>query len=305
MTQVGTFDFTIFEKHMDIVDPNRIVQILRPIFKNWVFQYELTQKEILHIQGRGRVYNRMRVGAAVTFFQENDLKGHITPTSNPTHKTKKFNYVMKAQSRAPGTRVYSDEIDEEPKEKFSYITEYENYEEKRPFQQQLDDLIAEKPDRRIINLIVDPSGCSGKSLWQANAAYRHDALQIPDMTDSKDIHQFCISFKPSTIYMLNFPKAFDRRMRGAFGALESLKDGYLYETRYRGKIRYQEPPHVLVFANEVPDMSYLSLDRWRIWFLKRNYELEDVTDAYMPEYRHSNYESMEMDIAERRRKRKR
>lgn len=306
MTQIGTFDFTIFQKHMDIEDPNRIITILRPIFKNWVFQYELTQKGEVHIQMRARLWKRKRMDAALKFFNENGLHGHCSATSTPAHKSKTFNYVMKADSRAPGyDGPYSDIDDEEPKEKFSYIEEYESFEVKRPFQIQLDHIIAGKADRRTINLIVDPSGCSGKSLWQQYQWYTRDALQVPDMTDTKDIMQFCMSFKPKSLYIMNFPRAFDRKMRGTFAALESLKDGYLYETRYRGQIRYQEPPHVLVFCNEVPDINYLSMDRWRIWGMNRQtFSLVDITAGFLPEYAHSAYEDFWADVEERFAKRR-
>lgn len=50
----------------------------------------------------------------------------------------------------------------------------------------------------------------------------------------------------------------------SYGALESLKDMYFYSGKYEGGMVNENSPHLIVFANEPPDESQMSPDRWRI-----------------------------------------
>jgi len=50
----------------------------------------------------------------------------------------------------------------------------------------------------------------------------------------------------------------------SYGALESLKDMYFYSGKYEGGMVNENSPHLIVFANEPPDESQMSADRWRI-----------------------------------------
>ncbi len=49
-----------------------------------------------------------------------------------------------------------------------------------------------------------------------------------------------------------------------YGLLEQLKNGCMFSGKYEGGQFVFPIPHVVVFANQAPDMSKFSLDRWLI-----------------------------------------
>ena len=46
-----------------------------------------------------------------------------------------------------------------------------------------------------------------------------------------------------------------------YGALEQLKNGLVYNTKYESGMRMFATPHVLVFSNFEPDRSKITEDR--------------------------------------------
>ena len=56
----------------------------------------------------------------------------------------------------------------------------------------------------------------------------------------------------------------------SYSAIESLKDGLLFSGKYEGGVKLFPPPHVVIFANFLPDMTKLSIDRWDIHTLLNN-----------------------------------
>eukprot|EP00112_Aurelia_sp_Birch-Aquarium-sp1_P026323 Seg9278.1 transcript_id=Seg9278.1/GoldUCD/mRNA.D3Y31 product="Master replication protein" protein_id=Seg9278.1/GoldUCD/D3Y31 len=50
-----------------------------------------------------------------------------------------------------------------------------------------------------------------------------------------------------------------------FDVIEMLKNGMFLSTKYVSQQKLYDPPHVVIFANQMPDRSKLSEDRWRIF----------------------------------------
>jgi len=63
-----------------------------------------------------------------------------------------------------------------------------------------------------------------------------------------------------------------------WSAIETVKDGYCFDTRYSFKETYFDPPRFIIFTNKCPDMDMLSGDRWKLWQITDSLELE----AYQP-----------------------
>ena len=114
-------------------------------------------------------------------------------------------------------------------------------------------------DKRQILFVVDTVGNMGKSFlakylmskWNAmytNStvyanviyAYDHESLVIFDLTRDK----------------LDFMN---------YGLLETFKNGMGFSAKYESKTRRFEPPMVIVFMNEMPNMTKLSVDRYDIF----------------------------------------
>lgn len=53
--------------------------------------------------------------------------------------------------------------------------------------------------------------------------------------------------------------------RDLFSALECIKNGFVQNAMYgAGDTLFMEPPHVVIFSNDLPDVSLQSRDRWEI-----------------------------------------
>lgn len=64
------------------------------------------------------------------------------------------------------------------------------------------------------------------------------------------------------ILIIDVPRSKAEHLQWSF--VEQVKDGQLFSPKYESAMMYFEPPHVLVFMNEEPDMTQLSADRWKI-----------------------------------------
>ena len=51
---------------------------------------------------------------------------------------------------------------------------------------------------------------------------------------------------------------------GLYTCLESMVDGCFTITKYAGKTIIFNIPHIVVFANFLPILKYMSTDRWKI-----------------------------------------
>lgn len=53
----------------------------------------------------------------------------------------------------------------------------------------------------------------------------------------------------------------------SYTALESLKNGCFFSGKYEGGQVLMPHPHVVVFANQRPDESKMSADRWKLYYI--------------------------------------
>jgi hypothetical protein len=67
------------------------------------------------------------------------------------------------------------------------------------------------------------------------------------------------------IILFDIPRTFnDDKHNSIYTIIESIKNGRLTFTKYKGDTIHFYPPHVIVFSNWMPDISFLSKDRWVI-----------------------------------------
>lgn len=139
----------------------------------------------------------------------------------------------------------------------------------KEWQQNILNIINTPPDDRTINWIYDPIGNTGKSYLARYLMLTHDII----LCDGKatDVFNQLKTFidehpdKDPTIVILDVPRHSFEYIN--YGMLEKLKNGFLYSGKYEGGQLIFEPPHVFVFANEEPDYSKFSEDRWNVMCL--------------------------------------
>ena len=97
------------------------------------------------------------------------------------------------------------------------------------------------------------------------------------------------SFPDHKIYMIDMPRAMQRtQLYEFYEAVETIKGGWVYDTRNKGRQRWMDRPQICIFANMDPDMTMLSKDMWELYDLHEN-KLMRITWDFVGGERHEEY----------------
>lgn len=137
----------------------------------------------------------------------------------------------------------------------------------------LDDLQAQ--NMRQILCVVDTLGNSGKTYLIKWHALRFKATSLPISNNYKDLMRFAFDLHIKQHMSLNtvfidIPRSFPKNnLRALYSAIETLKDGTIWDDRWSLDMRIDiPPPRICVMTNAEPDMSYLTADRWLIQHIR-------------------------------------
>lgn len=129
-------------------------------------------------------------------------------------------------------------------------------------------------DDRTIRWIWNKEGNAGKSKLIKYLCFKKLANKVPLGTATQLKTAVCDRGECGA-YLVDLPRVSGNAesQRDLFSALEDIKNGFV-ETAMYGKPRslFMEPPHVVIFSNELPDLRFASADRWKV------YELKDQND---------------------------
>lgn len=268
MNAVSNYDFRYNEgdfKHTDIIG------FLRGIAKTYVFQLEEGDTGYRHYQGRLSLIKKRRKHEALKLFTT--PPNYFEPTTNAESIRGDAFYMTKEDTRVSGPWSDKDQEVFIPRQYLGLIDRL------YPYQKYIFDTREEFEPRKI-NLVYDPKGCNGKSTIAAICELYGSGIDVPPMNDMKEIIQLlcdeCMSTNnrsPSPIF-IDMPRAMDKsRLFGIYSAIEQIKKGKLYDTRYSYKKWWINSPQLWVFTNVLPDLNMLSLDRWNIYELNSKKEL--------------------------------
>lgn len=134
-----------------------------------------------------------------------------------------------------------------------------------PWQKNLINLLKIEPDNRSIYWYWEKDGCAGKTAIAKYICANLRAIVVSGKSnDCKNaILQYHLknSYYPKII-IFDIPRCNQNHI--SYEALESIKNGLFYSGKYEGGMCIFNSPHVICFANEEPDYSLLSVDRWVI-----------------------------------------
>lgn len=134
------------------------------------------------------------------------------------------------------------------------------------WQKDIISIIEQEPNDRTIYWFWSEEGCIGKTTFCKYLTVRHGAIclhgkgadvrngvcdYLKNQGRTPDIVLFPIPRSTNTDYL-------------SYEALENIKDMYFYSGKYEGGMVCGNSPHLFVFANEEPDTSKCSKDRWVI-----------------------------------------
>nr|WAE42994.1 MAG: replication associated protein [Cressdnaviricota sp.] len=122
-------------------------------------------------------------------------------------------------------------------------------------------LIKTKPNNRTINWFWEDTGNVGKTEFTRYLGINHNACII-QKGKYADIMNHVFMTKNIQIFIVDIPRCVGNKV--SYDALESIKSGIIFNSKYETGQKFINSPHIIVFSNEPPDESRLSADRWNI-----------------------------------------
>jgi len=121
-------------------------------------------------------------------------------------------------------------------------------------------------DTRTIHILYDDIGNLGKSVFGLMLGCTGQGIYCPYMKDFRDVMRMIMKRPKHGLYVLDLPRAIKKdKMRETYASIEQVKSGYCYDDRYEWTEEYFDCPTVFIFTNTIPDLSYMSKDRWMFW----------------------------------------
>lgn len=208
--------------------------------KEWIFQFEEGETGYLHYQGWCKV-TKLRLPEVRKIIPH----AFWLPSSGAAAET----YAMKSETRLAGP--------------FSFPYRYSGEDlinQLRPWQSGVLRIISEPPDSRKIYWYYDTKGNVGKTALAKYLCFHHKARLIGGKTADALFAATDGYRERYPIFIVDIPRAQGNKV--PYAALEALKNGLGFSSKYESKQYMGPPAHVFVFANMPPDRNMLSEDRW-------------------------------------------
>lgn len=129
-----------------------------------------------------------------------------------------------------------------------------------PWQEDIIELIKGVPDDRKIHWRWDQVGGAGKSTFTKYLIKFHGAISISTTSKERVIR----GYNGEPVVVLDICRDEGSKKQVNYSVLETLKNGYGFNTMYEPGMKLWKVPHVIVFSNMEPAKECLSLDRWDI-----------------------------------------
>lgn len=227
-------------------DLAQLTQIFDADDAKYVCQTETGEEGTVHLQGvvyykNARAFNSMKqIDNRIHWERCRDLK-------------KSIKYCSKWETRTGPTVVkgFDVKIVKNPMEGKEFFD----------WQKEILDIINGPVDDRAIYWYWEPTGCAGKTTFCKYLCMNYDAIYVAGK--SADVKYACMKMgRIPKIILFDIPRCKEGYV--SYMALEEVKNGIFFSTKYEAAMMIDENPHVIVFANFEPDREHMSHDKWRI-----------------------------------------
>lgn len=115
---------------------------------------------------------------------------------------------------------------------------------------------------RNIYWFWDSKGCRGKTTLAKHICMNYNALYVQGKSSDIKYGVLDVIQKRGEIdiVIMGIPRTYESYV--SYDAIESIKDGIFYSSKYESGMVIFNPPHVIILANFKPDINTLSKDRW-------------------------------------------
>lgn len=142
------------------------------------------------------------------------------------------------------------------------------------YQKEILSIIKGKPASRTIYWFWEPNGNTGKSVFTKHLCLTYEALVLSGK--SNDCKSAIVSLTEKQdgytpkIIIFDYPRSSMGYIN--YACIEEIKNGCFFSGKYESAMFLMNKPHIFIFANEEPDYSKLSLDRWQV----KRINIEDI-----------------------------
>lgn len=219
----------------------------------WVIGYETGKTGYKHFQVR------LQYGGDFTKLKNWFCDAHIEEGSDDWRYERKSGYF-----------ISSDDTVEIRKCRFGVL---------RNNQRRVLDILSRSGNRSIV-VWYDKRGGVGKSYYTRYCYEKGLAYYVPPtVNDTKSLIQYvCAGYQGERFIIIDIPRS-ARWSESLYTAIESIKDGLVYDTRYTARIRDIWGVQILVLCNTFPELGALSRDRWII-VNKEGYNCTHIARKY-------------------------
>lgn len=255
-----------------LIEPKSLELVLSKTYREYLFQKERGEEtQRLHYQGYFISDIRKRKSTILNDFKSLGLD--ITNlTVNPMQGSVEQNNLYCTKSNTAIGEIYSNKLIYTG-EDIKLLDEENN---RYQWQEKLfhyffkDDvhIIKDPTSSREIVWVYDVSGNSGKSLFTKWISYRNNSITKVAFGSAQQLRSALVTIGPKKMFILDIPRTLgeDDSLKNIYSVIEDLKNGYLVSSFYgTHKELIFDSPHVLIFSNMRPDLTYLSSDRWKIF----------------------------------------
>lgn len=150
------------------------------------------------------------------------------------------------------------------------------------WQEEILEIIKKKPDRRKIYWYWESTGNAGKSLFTTHLCLKHDALAvIGKAADVKFAFVELFKKRDIPIVIWDIPRCIENVDYISYTAIEEIKCGRVFSTKFESGMVIFNTPHIFIFANKPPNIEKMSKDRWVIKNINNEEEEELDIKNYM------------------------
>lgn len=133
------------------------------------------------------------------------------------------------------------------------------------WQFELQDILEARIDSRTIYWFYETVGNVGKTTFCKHLCMQFSAIYVSGK--AADVKCGIVDYKKSKgfwprIVLWDIPRTVEDYV--SYSAIEEVKNGIFFSGKYESGMAVFNSPHVIVFANFVPDIRKMSLDRWQI-----------------------------------------
>lgn len=140
--------------------------------------------------------------------------------------------------------------------------EYLETRERQPWEYKLKEIVEEDNDKRTIHWFFDPQGETGKTVNAKDLYYNHGAFYSTGGKAVDIAHAY--NYEPIVVFNL-VASADETTMTYLYKVLEEFKDGIFSSGKYQSQTKAFPIPKVIVFSNNLPNMSKMKKNRLAVY----------------------------------------